>query len=60
MSRHKKSNGFGGTTNGFSFADIEDEPKFIELPDDYEDEEGELMVVINTIYASSNYSQYRV
>jgi hypothetical protein len=29
------------SSNGHTFADIDDEPKFIELPDDFETESGE-------------------
>ncbi len=36
-------NGGGGAsaTNGFTFTDIDDEPKFVELPDDFETDSGE-------------------
>ena len=39
------TNGYGGGGGGgdkFTFTDIDDEPKFIELPDDFETDSGKV------------------
>ncbi len=38
---HNGGGGGASATNGFTFTDIDDEPKFVELPDDFETDSGE-------------------
>ncbi len=41
FSTHNGGGGGASATNGFTFTDIDDEPKFVELPDDFETDSGE-------------------